>query len=126
MGLFGPSKEEKEKAEKLAKEKIEKSKLVKVTTGDIKEKYEILKIVFQLGADSGGVFGSLLGTGGSPEAAFAHAETQLKIKASELGCNYVINTVFNQRVAVSSQKTVTGSYNQVIEVFAYGTAVKTI
>jgi hypothetical protein len=37
---------------------------------------------------------------GSPEEAFEDAETQLKFKAAELGCDYVINAVFNQRVAV--------------------------
>ena len=123
MGMFGPSKEEKLKAEVEAKAKLEKSKLVKITTGSIDKDYEILKIVFQLGSDDGGVFGALLGTGGRPEAAFDQAETQLKIKAAELGCDYVINAVFNQRIAVS--KSAIGGVNQVIEVFAYGTAVKT-
>jgi len=123
MGLFGPSKEERENAEAEAAVQLEKSKSVKITTGGIDKDYEILKIVFQLGSDEGGMFGQLLGTGGSPEAAFNHAETQLKIKAAELGCDYVINAVFNQRIAVS--KSAIGGANQVIEVFAYGTAVKT-
>tara|TARA_B110000003_G_scaffold219668_1_gene219410 strand:- start:415 stop:789 length:375 start_codon:yes stop_codon:yes gene_type:complete len=123
MGIFGPSKEEKAAADAEAKAQLEKAQKVKITTGGIDEKYEILKIVFQLGSDEGGAWGQLLGTGGSPEAAFAHAETQLKIKAAELGCDYVINTVFNQRIAVS--KAALGGANQVIEVFAYGTAVKT-
>tara|TARA_X000000368_G_C23038932_1_gene715942 strand:- start:98 stop:475 length:378 start_codon:yes stop_codon:yes gene_type:complete len=124
MGFFGPSKEEQAAAEAEAQAQLEKANLVKITTGDIDKKYEILKIVFQLGSDKGGTWGQLLGTGGSPEAAFSHAETQLKIKAADLGCDYVINAVFNQRVAVGG-KSITGDYNQVIEVFAYGTAVKT-
>tara|TARA_S200000501_G_scaffold271662_1_gene255387 strand:- start:104 stop:481 length:378 start_codon:yes stop_codon:yes gene_type:complete len=124
MGIFGPSAADKAKAEAVAKAQLEKAAKVKITTGGIDKKYEILKIVFQLGSDSGGVFGALLGTGGSPSAAFDHAETQLKIKAAELGCDYVINSVFNQRIA-SGGKSALGGYNQVIEVFAYGTAVKT-
>ena len=123
MGIFGPSKEEKAAADAEAKAQLEKAQKVKITTGGIDKKYEILKIVFQLGSDEGGVWGSLLGTGGSPEAAFDHAETQLKIKAAKLGCDYVINTVFNQRIAIS--KAALGGANQVIEVFAYGNAVKT-
>lgn len=124
MGFFGPSKEE------LAAKKAETDRLlaeaqkVKVTTGDIKQDYEILKVVFQLGSDEGGALGQLFGTGGSPSAAFDAAEAQLKIQAHELGCDYVINTVFNQRIAVGGTKTLTGGYNQVIEVFSYGTAVK--
>ena len=126
MGLFGPSAEEKKAIKKKyaeAKRKFELASKVKITTGNINKDYEIVKIVFQLGRDEGGALGKILGTGGSPEEAFEDAETQLKYKAAELGCDYVINAVFNQRVAVG-QKSVTGSYNQVIEVFAYGTAVK--
>tara|TARA_B110000240_G_scaffold33683_1_gene36490 strand:- start:5044 stop:5418 length:375 start_codon:yes stop_codon:yes gene_type:complete len=122
MGLFGPSKEEKEKAAAKLQADLEASKNVKVTTGGINKDYEILKIVFELGQDQGGLLGMAFGTGGSPEQAFENAEAQLKIKAAKLGCDYVINTVFNQRIAVG--KTITGDANQVIEVFAYGTAIK--
>lgn len=124
MGLFGPSKEEKEAQEKAIKEIKEKASKVKITTGDIKQDYEILKIVFQLGSDAGGGLGMIFGTGGSADSAFDNAEMLLKHKAAELGCDYVINAVFNQRIAVG-EKSALGGYNQVIEVFAYGTAVKT-
>ena len=124
MGLFGPSAEEKKQQEEAAQKKLEMASKVKITTGDINEDYEILKIVFQLGKDEGGALGQLLGVGGSPEEAFEDAETQLKFKAAELGCDYVINAVFNQRVALGG-KNIAGGLNQVIEVFAYGTAVKT-
>jgi hypothetical protein len=123
MGLFGPSKEEVEKKATELKAELESAKNVKVTTGGINKDYEILKIVFELGQDDGGLLGGLLGTGGSPEQAFENAEAQLKIKATRLGCDYVINAVFNQRVAVGA-KSALGGHNQVIEVFAYGTAVK--
>ena len=121
MGLFGGKSEVEKQGDSELQEKISK---VKITTGDIKQNYEILKIVFQLGSDQGGAMGALFGTGGSPEAAFEKAEAQLKLKAYDLGCNYVINAVFDNRIAVS--KSAIGGANQVIEVFAYGTAVKTI
>jgi uncharacterized protein YbjQ (UPF0145 family) len=121
MGLFGGNSSSDKQDAKELQEKISR---VKITTGDIKQNYEIVKIVFQLGSDQGGAMGSLFGTGGSPEAAFDKAEAQLKLKAFELGCNYVINAVFDHRIAVG--KTVSGGGNHVIEVFGYGTAVKTI
>jgi uncharacterized protein YbjQ (UPF0145 family) len=124
MGLFGPSDEEKKAQEEKAQKKLEMASKVKITTGDINKDYEILKIVFQLGKDDGGALGKLLGVGGSAEEAFEDAETQLKYKAAELGCDYVINAVFNQRVGLGG-KNLAGGLNQVIEVFAYGTAVKT-
>jgi hypothetical protein len=124
MGLFGPSAEEKEKRQKEAQATLERAKKVKVTTGDLNLPYEIIGPVFDLGQDQGGFMGQLLGTGGSPYAAFKNSEVGLQSKAAEVGGDYVIHAVFNQRVAVSTQKTVTGSYNQVLEIFAYGTAVK--
>ena len=123
MGIFGPSKEELDKLQKEANKLAEEIAHVKVTTGDIKEDYEILKIIFQLGSDSGGGMGALFGTGGSPEAAFEQAEMNLKLKAHNLGCNYVINAKFDHRIAVGDAAF--GVKNQIIEVFAYGTAVKT-
>ena len=124
MGFFGPSKEESAAKEAAAQAQLEKAQKVKVITGDLNKKYEILKVVFQLGSDEGGALGSLFGTGGSPEAAFSNAETLLKAKAAELGCDYIINASFDYRIAVG--KTAFGNANQVIEVFAYGTAVKTV
>jgi hypothetical protein len=122
--ITSTKKQRKERTEEELKVQLETAKNVKVTTRDIDKEYEILKIIFELGQDDGGLLGGLLGIGGSPEEAFEKAETQLKIKAANLDCDYVINTVFNQRIAVGA-KSVAGGYNQVIEVFAYGTAVKT-
>jgi uncharacterized protein YbjQ (UPF0145 family) len=125
MGLFGPSGAEREAQQEEAKELLEKINAVKVTTGDLNMPYEILKVVFKLGADQGSALGKFFGSGGRPEAAFDQAEALLKEQAYELGCDWVINTTFDYRVAVGD-KDVFGGRNQVIEVFAYGTAVKTI
>jgi len=124
MGFFGKSESEKQADAQAAAELQEKLSKVKVTTGGISQNYEILKIVFQLGSDQGGAMGALFGTGGSPEQAFENAEAALKLKAANLGCNYIINAVFDHRIAVG--QSALGGANQVIEVFAYGTAVKTI
>ena len=51
MGLFGPSKEEIQAQEEEAKRKLEIASKVKITTGNIRAEYEIVKIVFQLGRD---------------------------------------------------------------------------
>tara|TARA_B110000305_G_C19174984_1_gene509192 strand:+ start:155 stop:673 length:519 start_codon:yes stop_codon:yes gene_type:complete len=121
MGLFGPSQQEKELLAKETAERLELEKeilkTVKITTGDIKQNYDIVKIVSQLANDRGGLLASA-----SVELAFDHAETKLKIKAAELNCDYVVNTVFNHRIAIGGSKS---RPTQVIEVLAYGTAVKT-
>tara|TARA_B100000575_G_C23140978_1_gene663985 strand:+ start:2039 stop:2413 length:375 start_codon:yes stop_codon:yes gene_type:complete len=124
MGFFGSSKEDKAAKEAAAQAQLEKAQKVKVLTGGLNKEYEVLKVVFQLGSDDGGLGGMLFNTGGRPEEAFANAETLLKAKAAELGCDYIINASFDYRVAVS--KGTFGGANQVIEVFAYGTAVKTV
>lgn len=123
MGIFGPSKEELKKQEQERMKLAEEASVVKVTTGGISKEYEIKGIVFELGADDGGVVGKLFGTGGSPSIAFERAEQLLKIKAHNLGCDYVINASFDYRIAIGNQS-ITGGMNQVLEVFAYGTAVK--
>ncbi len=127
MGFFSASKttEEIEAEKKEAQQLLDKINSVKVTTGYIDKPHEILKVVFKLGADEGNALGKLFGQGGSPEAAFEQAEALLKQQAHELGCDYVINTTFDYRIAVGA-KDILGNKNQVVEVFAYGTAVKTI
>jgi len=121
MGIF-TSKEERQqkKDEQAAKERELKEKLdrVKVTTGDVKREYDIVQVVFNIGASSAGSFGFIAA---SPEKAFRSAEAQLKYQAMQLGCDAVIHTQFEHRVTVD--KGVVGT-NQGLEVFAYGTAVK--
>ena len=127
MGLFGAKKttEELEAEKKEAQQLMDKINSVKVTTGNIDKPHEILKVIFKLGADEGSTLGRLFGQGGTPEAAFEQAEALLKQQAYDLGCDYVVNATFDYRVAVG-EKDILGNRNQVVEVFAYGTAVKTI
>ncbi len=83
-----------------------------ITTGDIKEDYEIIDAIFALDSCKQGFFAGL-----DPNKAFEKVKDGLRKKADELGGHGVINCQFEYRVAVSRGK-------QVIEIFAYGTAVR--
>ncbi len=87
-----------------------------ITTGDIKDDYEIIDAVFALDSCKEGFF-----KGADPNKAFDKVKDGLRKKASELGGHAVINCQFEYRVAVSQG--FSGS-KQVIEIFAYGTAVR--
>jgi len=87
-----------------------------ITTGDIKEDYEIIDAVFALDSCKEGVF-----KGADPNKAFDKVKDGLREKAKELGGHAVINCEFEYRVAVSQGF---GGSKQVIEIFAYGTAVR--
>ena len=88
-----------------------------ITTGDIHEDYEIIDAVFALDSCQQGFF-----TGADPNKAFDKVKEGLRKKAASLGGHAVINCQFEYRVAVSSGGF--GSSKQVIEIFAYGTAVR--
>jgi len=87
-----------------------------ITTGDIKEDYEVIDAVFALDSCQEGFFKSA-----DPNKAFEKVKDGLRQKAKELGGHAVINCQFEYRVAVAQG--FTGS-KQVIEIFAYGTAVR--
>lgn len=87
-----------------------------ITTGDIKEDYEIIDAIFALDSCAEGVF-----KGADPNKAFDKVKDGLRKKANDLGGHAVINCQFEYRVAVSQG--LMGS-KQVIEIFAYGTAVR--
>lgn len=87
-----------------------------ITTGDIKEDYEIIDAIFALDSCKEGFL-----TGADPNKAFEKVKECLRTKAEELGGHAVINCQFEYRVALSQG--LTGS-KQVIEIFAYGTAVR--
>lgn len=87
-----------------------------ITTGDIKEDYEIIDAIFALDSCTEGVF-----KGADPNKAFDKVKNVLRKKANDLGGHAVINCQFEYRVAVSQG--LIGS-KQVIEIFAYGTAVR--
>ena len=88
-----------------------------ITTGDIKEDYEVIDAVFALDSCKESFF-----KGADPNVAFDRVKNALREKAAQLGGHAVINCQFEYRVAVSSNA-FSGS-KQVIEIFAYGTAVR--
>lgn len=89
---------------------------VLITTGDIKEDYEIIDAIFALDSCKEGFF-----QGADPNKAFDKVKEGLRKKANEIGAHAVINCQFEYRVAVSQGF---GGSKQVIEIFAYGTAVR--
>jgi len=87
-----------------------------ITTGDLKEDYEVIDAVFALDSSQAGFL-----SGADPNKAFEKVKNALRAKASELGGHAVINCQFEYRVALAQG--LVGS-KQVIEIFAYGTAVR--
>lgn len=87
-----------------------------ITTSDLKEDYEIIDAIFALDSCTEGVFKSA-----DPNKAFDKVKEGLRKKCAELGGHAVINCEFEYRVAISQG--LMGA-KQVIEIFAYGTAVR--
>lgn len=90
---------------------------VKVITSGLNERYKIIDSVFAMDSHAGGFLSAA-----NPEKAFAGVKKQLRQKALEIGGNAVINCAFEYRVAVGDG--ILGA-KQVMEIFAYGTVVKT-
>ena len=87
-----------------------------VTTSGMNEEYEIIDSIFALDSSTAGFF-----FGADPNKAFEKVKDQLRNKCKELGGDAVINCQFEYRVAVADGLL---SKKQVIEIFAYGTAVR--
>ncbi|MBR6073516.1 MAG: heavy metal-binding domain-containing protein [Bacilli bacterium] len=87
-----------------------------ITTSGLNEEFEIIDSIFALDSSSAGLF-----FGADPNAAFDKVKEQLRKKCKQLGGDAVINCQFEYRVAVADG--LLGS-KQVIEIFAYGTAVR--
>ena len=87
-----------------------------ISTGDIKEDYEVIDAIFELGQGEAGLFAT-----GSDEA-FKKVKTQLASKCKSLGGNAVIFCQFEYRITLND-----GLFGkkQGVEIFAYGTAVRT-
>ena len=89
-----------------------------ISTTNINTDYEVIDTVFVLhGEEAGGIFG---GGGIDTDAGFNTVKALLSAKASELGADAVIGCDFEQRIASTGGM----SDNQVLEIFAFGTAVK--
>lgn len=88
---------------------------VLISTGDLKEDYEIVDAIFAFDSSSQTLF-----KGADPNKAFDKVKDALRAKATQLGCHAVINCEFEYRVAVSQGF----GGGQIVEIFAYGTAVR--
>ena len=89
-----------------------------ISTTNINDKYEVIDTVFVLQSEGAGGF---LGTGGiDTDAAFDGVKSLLSAKAQELGADAIIGCDFEQRIANDAFG------KQVLEIFAFGTAVKII
>jgi uncharacterized protein YbjQ (UPF0145 family) len=128
MGLFDKAKEmmnehnQKVAAEEAAEETANaewdaKYNAVVITTGDLKRPYEVMDTVFAMDSSEAGFFSSA-----NPTAAFQALNGQLRSVAASAGADAIIACQFEYRNAYVDGTF--GGTNQVIELFAYGTAVK--
>lgn len=88
-----------------------------ITTGGINDDFEIIDAIFALDSSSAVFFSSA-----DPNKAFDKVKSVLRKKCNELGGHAVINCQFEYRIATN--KGAFGTINQVVEIFAYGTAVR--
>ena len=82
-----------------------------ISTGDIRQDYTIIDVVFAYGAQKEGFLGI------NKEKAFLKVKEDLEKNAEAIGADAVIYATFDYRVAVDGKK-------QVLEFIANGTAVK--
>jgi len=90
-----------------------------VITGDLNMNYQIIDSVFAMDHHKEGWL-----SGADPGKAFGGVRAQLREKAIAAGGNAVINCAFEYRVSVATGAF--GGSKQVMEIFAYGTVVKTM
>ena len=88
---------------------------VLLSTGDIRLPYKILDVIFVMAAHKAGFFES----SANPGEAFSVLQRSLRERAVNLGANAIIHCQFEYRAAISQV-----IHSQVLELFAYGTAVK--
>lgn len=91
-------------------------KFIPTSTGDLGHPYQIMDTIFALDSNSEGFF-----RGANPEYAFEGVKEKLRAKCASIGGDAVIYCQYQYRVALSQN-----GKKQVIEIFAYGTAVKFI
>ncbi len=91
---------------------------VLVITGDLNMNYQIIDSVFAMDSHTEGILSFA-----DPGKAFVGVREQLRTKAVSLGGNAVINCIFQYRVSV--EQGLLGP-KQAMEIFAYGTVVRTV
>jgi|UniRef100_UPI0040472B22 predicted nuclease with TOPRIM domain len=122
-------KEEIQKAQEQQKEKRVQSEAdrtawngrfekIKVSTSSINQQFEVVDVVFAFDSHKEG----FLENGADPTKAFLKVVNRLRSICADLGGDAVINCQFDYRYAVGSS--LVGNAKQVIEIYAYGTAVK--
>jgi uncharacterized protein YbjQ (UPF0145 family) len=89
---------------------------VMLSTGDLKDPYDIVDVVFAYGSSGEGFLKTA-----NPLEAYAKVAEQLRNRAAKAGANGIVHAAFDYRTAAG---TGCSSGKQVFEVFAYGTAVK--
>lgn len=89
---------------------------VYISTSDSARDYEVLDAIFALDSHKDGFFSNI-----DPNKAFEGVKKQLSDKCAKLGGDAVISCQFEYRMAVGAGLL---GKKQVIEIFAYGTAVK--
>ena len=87
-----------------------------ISTGDLKQNYQILDTIFAMDSHKEGFLSSA-----NPGKAFEGVKEQLEKKCKSLGGDAVINCEFEYRNAVGEGMI---GKKLIIEIFAYGTAVK--
>ncbi len=95
-----------------------KEKFIPTSTGDLGHPYHVLDTIFAIDSNKEGFI-----SGADPNVAFNAVKEQLRKKCAAIGGDAVIYCQFQYRVAIGSGLTGT---KQVVEIFAYGTAVKFI
>ena len=90
-----------------------------LSTGDIKNDYQIIDLVFAYGTSNEDKQKAC-----KPLEAYSDVSKILAHTAGQLGADAVINIRFDTRVA--AEKTPAGGSHKVFEVYGYGTAVKII
>ena len=100
------------------KEQVDPNAHVMVITGALNMNYQIIDSVFAMDSHAEGFLSVA-----DPGKAFAGVRSQLRAKAVELGGNAVINCAFEYRVSVGQGML---GAKQVMEIFAYGTVVRTV
>jgi len=86
-----------------------------ISTGDLKDEYEVIDAIFALDSCKEGIL-----RGADPSKAFDKVKNKLRKKCIELNGDAVINCQFDYRVRENGGLL---SDKEVIDIFAYGTAV---
>jgi hypothetical protein len=103
--------------EAAALEEAEAVRRIIISTGDLRESYDVIDAIFAVDASVAAWV-----SGVDPSKAFDGAKNQLRSMCRQLGGDAVVNCLFQYRSALAD-----GGFfgkKQALEIFAYGTAVK--